>query len=165
MRFLTLLLFVGLFPATLFAADWRKMSPAELKAIVPAKAPVIRETIETEFRTASGITDGKQRIFGVIIITAGYEADGKYTHFFRTGAKIRLDNLELAAGDYIFGYKRVDNDNLRVTFYRAQNGAEVGAVTAKVERKRGPVYSFLIEPPISNRGVIRIGRFALGYSL
>jgi hypothetical protein len=34
-------------------------SEEELKALIPARAPVISERIETEFRTASGITDGK----------------------------------------------------------------------------------------------------------
>lgn len=148
------------------APEWRKMTAAELKTAVPERAPVIRENIETELRTASGITDGKGRaIFGVVIITAGYEANGKYTHFFKTQTKIKFDTVELAAGEYVFGYQRQDSDTLNVTFYNAKDGTQVGSVQAKAERKRGAVYSFYIDPPSGNKGSIRIGRFAFAYSL
>ena len=49
--------------------DWHRMNESELRAVVPEKAPVIRENIETEFRTAAGISDGKRNVFGVVIIT------------------------------------------------------------------------------------------------
>ncbi len=63
---------------------WHSASEEELKSLIPARAPVISERIETEFRTASGITDGKgHAIAGVVLITAGYSADGKYSHYFR----------------------------------------------------------------------------------
>ena len=39
------------------AAGWRAASEQELRKIIPARAPVIKENIETEFRTASGVTD------------------------------------------------------------------------------------------------------------
>ena len=58
--------------------------PDELRSVIPARAPVISERIETEFRTASGITDGNCHfIAGVVTITAGYSAEGKYSHYFR----------------------------------------------------------------------------------
>ena len=58
--------------------SWHTASEAELKALIPARAPVVKERIETEFRTASGITDGEHRfIAGVVLITAGYSAEGK----------------------------------------------------------------------------------------
>lgn len=147
------------------AQDWRKMTETELKKSVPEKAPVLKEDIETEFRTAAGISDGKNETFGVVIITAGYEADGKYTHFFRTASKIKVGELELKAGDYIFGYQRLDQETLRVTFYRAKDGELVGAIKAKVEKKKGAIYSFLIEPPIEKKGKIYIGRFTFEYGL
>lgn len=140
------------------------MSEAELKATVPEKAPVIKENIETEFRTASGITDGTKNIFGVVIITAGYEADGKYTHFLRVGKEIKVGNLALKVGDYVFGYKRLDNTTLNVSFYQAGNGKLVGSVKAKVEQKKGAIYSLLIEPPTDKKGKIYIGRFSFEYS-
>lgn len=141
------------------------MSEAELKATVPEKAPVIKENIETEFRTASGITDGTKNIFGVVIITAGYEADGKYTHFLRLGKEIKVGNLALKVGDYVFGYKRLDNTTLSVSFYQAGNGKLVGSVKAKVEQKKGAIYSLLIEPPTDKKGKIYIGRFSFEYGV
>lgn len=150
---------------SIFAQDWRKMSEAELKVSVPEKAPVIKENIETELRTASGITDGTKNIFGVVIITAGYEADGKYTHYLKTASKISFGKVVLKTGDYIFGYKRLDNTTLRVSFYQAQTGKLVGSVRAKVEQKKGAIYSLLIEPPMEKKGKIYIGRFSFEYIL
>ena len=166
MRFLTILFIVAVFALNVFAqGNWRKMTEDDLKKIVPEKAPVIKENIETEFRTASGITDGKANIFGVVVITAGYEADGKYTHFFKTDAHIKVGQLSLAKGEYIFGYQRLDAETLRVTFYRAKDGELVGATKAKVEKSKGAIYSFLIAPPTSGKGKIYIGRFTFDYSL
>jgi hypothetical protein len=165
MRIFNILLIVAAFALGASAQEgWRKMTETELKAAVPEKAPVIRESIETEFRTAAGITDGKNGIFGVVIITAGYEADGKYTHFFRTDAALRAGELSLAKGDYIFGYQRLDAETLRVTFYRARDGELVGALKARTEAKKGPIYSFLIEPPAAKKGRIYIGRFTFEYA-
>ena len=139
------------------------MTADELKQTIPEKATVIKEEIETEFRTASGITDGVNKIFGVVIITAGYEADGKYTHFFKTDAKLKVGGLSLAGGEYIFGYQRLDAETLRVTFYKAKDGELVGALKAKVEPKKGAIYSLLIEPPTAKKGKIYIGRFTFEY--
>ena len=165
MKILALLLFGLVFSVSAFAQDWRRMSESELKRSVPEKAPVISEEIETEFRTASGITDGRNEIFGVVIITAGYEADGKYTHFLKVGSKISLGRVVLPPGDYIFGYKRVDNTTLNVSFYGAQNGKSVGSAKARVEQKKGAIYSLLIEPPVEKSGKIYIGRFTMEYVL
>ncbi len=141
------------------------MTEAELKKAVPEKARVIKENIETEFRTASGITDGKTNLFGVVIITAGYEADGKYTHYFKTDAALKIGDLPLGKGEYIFGYQRIDTETLRVTFYKAKDGELVGATKAKVEKGKGAIYSFLIAPPVARAGKIYIGRFTFDYSL
>jgi hypothetical protein len=165
MKILLTLLFCLAFTFSAFAQDWRKMSESELKTAVPEKAPVIKENIETEFRTASGITDGTSNIFGVVIITAGYEADGKYTHFLKTGTGIKVGALSLKAGDYVFGYKRLDNTTLNVSFYNAGNGKPAGSVKARVEQKKGAIYSLLIEPPVDKKGKIYIGRFSFEYGL
>lgn len=166
MKILTILFITAAFALNVFAqGDWRKMTEAELKKTVPEKAPVIKEEIETEFRTASGITDGKGSVFGVVIITAGYEADGKYTHFFKTDADLKVGDLPLAKGEYIFGYQRIDAETLRVTFYKAKDGELIGATKAKVEKGKGAIYSFLIAPPTAKKGKIFIGRFTFEYSL
>jgi hypothetical protein len=59
-------------------ATWRQATPAELASVLPSRAPVESEHIETEMRTASGIVDEHGRfIAGVVLITAGYSAEGK----------------------------------------------------------------------------------------
>ena len=165
MKILTILFITAVFALSVSAQDWRKMTEAELRKTVPEKAPVIRENIETEFRTAAGITDGKGSIFGVVIITAGYEAEGKYTHFFKTDAGIKVGDLALEKGEYIFGYQRIDAETLRVMFYKAKDGELIGATKAKVEKGKGAIYSFLITPPAAKQGKIYIGRFTFEYSL
>lgn len=144
---------------------WTKLSGADLRAVVPEKAPVVNEHIETEFRTASGITDGRgHHVFGVVIITAGYAAEGKYTHYFVTQTRLKMDGLTLDAGEYVFGYQRAAEGNLRVIFYRAADGERVGEVTATAPQKKGGVYSFLITPPKDGTGTIHVGRFSFAYS-
>src|SRR5882762_5546164 len=110
-------------------ARWRTATEAELRKLIPARAPVVKENIETEFRTASGVTDGKGRfIAGVVMITAGYSAEGKYSHFFITQASLKIGSMLLPPGEYVFGYQRKDNDTIRVSFYRASSGEMVGDV-------------------------------------
>src|SRR6185503_1638541 len=92
-------------------APWRTASETELRKVIPARAPVIQENIETEFRTASGVTDGQGKfIAGVVMITAGYSAEGKYSHFFITQVPIKVGDLSLNSGAYVFGYQRKNND-------------------------------------------------------
>ena len=165
MKIFLTLLFCLVFSIPSFAQDWRKMTEDELKKSVPEKAPVVKEKIETELRTASGIADGKKSIFGVVIITAGYEADGKYTHFFKTDAKIKVGDLSLEKGEYVFGYQRLDAETLRVTFYKAKDGKLAGSLKAKSDPKKGAIRSFLIEPPTAKKGKMYIGKFAFEYGL
>ena len=73
---------LDLHPAQEAEAGWRQATDAELTSLLPARAPVVKEHIETEMRTASGIVDGHGHyIAGVVLITAGYSADGKYSHY------------------------------------------------------------------------------------
>jgi hypothetical protein len=147
-------------------ARWRTATEPELRKLIPARAPVIKENIETEFRTASGVTDGRGKfIAGVVIITAGYSAEGKYSHFFITQAPLKIGNMQLQPGDYIFGYQRVNNDTIRVSFYRASSGEEIGTIDAHVNRKSSAVRSLLISPPADGRASIQIGRFVFEYRL
>jgi hypothetical protein len=146
-------------------ARWRTATAEELRRVIPARAPVIKENIETEFRTASGVIDNRGRfIAGVVMITAGYSAEGKYSHFFLTQVPLRVGELELPAGQYVFGYARASDDSIRVSFYRAATGDPVGDVEARRStRKGGGVRSLLINPPVAGRANIQIGRFLLEY--
>jgi hypothetical protein len=162
----TLLLILLLFTQTTQSeAQWRQATESELSKIVPERAPVEKERIETEFRTASAIIDKKGRyVSGVVMITAGYSAEGKYSHFFENQVPLRMGDLHLPAGKHVFGYQRIENDQLRVMFYTAETGKLVGAVTAKVKKKAGPIRSFLITPPTrETEGIIQIGRFYFDY--
>lgn len=145
-------------------ARWRAATQEELRRVIPARAPVIKENIETEFRTASGVTDGRGRfIAGVVMITAGYSAEGQYSHFFITQAPLRVGDIGLQPGQYVFGYKRVDDDTIHLSFYRAANGDPVGEADARKSARSHAVRSLLITPPVGGRGTIQIGRFLLEY--
>ena len=161
-----LILAAGLAAASVPArARWRTATGEELRRIIPARAPVIKENIETEFRTASGIIDNRGRfIAGVVMITAGYSAEGKYSHFFLTQVPLRVGELELPAGQYVFGYTRASDDSIRVSFYRAATGEAIGDAEARRStRKGGGVRSLLINPPVGGRANIQVGRFLLEY--
>ena len=145
---------------------WRAATEPELRKLIPARAPVIKENIETEFRTASGVTDGRGKfIAGVVMITAGYSAEGKYSHFFITQAPLRIGSMLLQPGEYVFGYQRINNDVIRVSFYRASSGDAIGSVDAHVNRKSSLVRSLLISPPVDGRAPIQVGRFFFEYKL
>ena len=147
-----------------YAAAWRSASEAELKAIIPTRAPVISERIETEFRTASGIVDDKgHAIAGVVLITAGYSADGKYSHYFVTQVPLRIGEFSLSPGEYLIGWVR-GQDALHVTFYQAQSGKPVGDVEATRNTSITRVESFRIWPP-QEKSLIQLGRFTFGYSV
>lgn len=145
-------------------ARWRAATEQELKAIIPARAPVVKESIETEFSTASGVTDGHGRfIAGVVMITAGYSAEGKYSHFFITQARLRIGDIVLEPGEYVFGYRRKSDETISVSFYRASTGVMIGESEAYINHRSSLVRSLLIGPPVAGKASIRIGRYLLDY--
>ena len=145
-------------------AGWRAATEGELRTIIPARAPVEKERIETEFRTASAVTNGKGKyIGGVVLITAGYSAEGKYSHFFLTQTPVKLGEFELNPGEYVFGFRH-DQDALAVTFYQAATGKQLGTIMAPRMNRVGRVESFHIYPP-SERSVVQIGRFGFAYEV
>jgi|SRR5581483_5330150 len=147
------------------ADGWRAATESELKAVLPARAPVQTERIETELRTGSGITDGNGKfVAGVVLITAGYSAEGKYSHFFLTQIPIKLGDLSLKPGEYVFGWRRNSDDSLRVSFYEAQSGKPIGSVEARRVSRTGRIQSFLIQPP-NQKPLILIGRFGFPYRI
>jgi hypothetical protein len=148
------------------ATRWRAANEQELRKLLPSRAPVVKENIETEFRTASGATDGRGKfIAGIVMITAGYSAEGKYSHFFITQVPLRIGETDLRPGEYVLGYQRINNDSIRVSFYRAAGGERVGDTEAHVNRKSSRVVSLLIAPPVSGKAYIQIGRFVFDYSV
>jgi hypothetical protein len=159
----SLLLSAGAGDAAARRARWRPATAQELRKVIPARAPVIKENIETEFRTASGVTDGRGRfIAGVVMITAGYSAEGNYSHFFITQAPLRIGDFNLQPGQYVFGYKQAREGVIHVSFYRATTGEPVGGVDAH-RGKSHAVRSLLISPPVGGKAAIQIGRFLIEY--
>jgi hypothetical protein len=145
---------------------WRQASEKELKEVIPARAQVEKERIETEPRTASGVTDAQGKfIAGAVLITAGYAAEGKYSHFFITQVPINIGEMAIAPGEYAFGFKRVDDDSLEVKFYEAANGKPLGSVKAQRDTRRGAIRSLLINPPANGKANVQIGRFLFEYRL
>ncbi|HZP04727.1 MAG TPA: hypothetical protein VFB43_07500 [Terracidiphilus sp.] len=145
---------------------WRQATQAELSSILPSRAPVIHEHIETEMRTASGIVDEHGRVIaGVVLITAGYSADGKYSHYLIVQAPVRVGGVALAPGEYVFGWTRSENgDSLRVHFNQAATGALVGTTDAHWIAGSARIESLHIWPP-QEKGMIQIGRFGIPYKL
>ena len=160
------ILIVLLWTVAFSVAGWRIASEPELRKVIPARAPVIKENIETEFRTASGVTDGRGKfIAGVVMITAGYSAEGKYSHFFIAQVPVQIADFTLDPGEYVFGYQRKTPDSITVTFYRASSGDQVGEVEAVRNRKSSMVRALLIQPGANGRGTIQVGRFIFEYRL
>ncbi len=162
-----LLLFVSCLPSPLVAqgkGGWKVASSRELEAALPVRAPVEKEHIETEMRTASGIINAQgQLIAGVVMITAGYSADGKYSHYLLVDEPMEISGIAFPRGHYVFGWRR-DQDGLRVTFYEALSGAERGNIIARPMATGIRVESFRIWPP-TDRSILQIGRFQMPYSL
>ena len=144
--------------------DWRSATAGELKAVLPLRAPVEKERIETEMRTASGIVNSHGKfIAGVVLITAGYSADGKYSHYLLVQAPITIADIAFAPGSYVFGWQRTD-EGLAVKFYDAATGTERGTATAHRMQEGSRVESFRIWPP-GDQSILQIGRFSLPYRL
>jgi len=145
-------------------STWRQATDAELASLLPARAPVEKEHIETEMRTASGIVDSQGRyIAGVVLITAGYSADGKYSHYLVVQAPMRAGGILLKPGEYAFGYTQA-GELLQVHFNDAATGVLIGTTDAHLLNGLKGITSLHIWPP-GTRSVIQIGRFGIPYEL
>lgn len=143
---------------------WRAATSAELEAALPSRALVGKERIETEMRTASGIIDGRGHVIAaVVLITAGYAADGKYSHYLLVQMPITVAEHKLPAGSYVLGWSRQD-DGLSVHIFEAASGIERATVLATANTGSRRVESFHIWPP-GDHPIIQIGRYTLGYKV
>jgi hypothetical protein len=161
--FLTLLLTSAALHAQPRSA-WRTASSSELEAALPARAPVEKERIETEMRTASGIINSRGKIIaGVVLITAGYSADGKYSHFLLIQSPITIGDVSLSPGSYVLGWVRTEA-GLLVHLYDAATGAERVSAVAHQMATGTRVVAFRIWSPAEG-SIVQIGRFELAYTL
>jgi hypothetical protein len=147
-------------------AIWRQATDAELASLLPARAPVEKEHIETEMRTASGIVNSHGHfIAGVVLLTAGYSADGKYSHYLLVQVPLRIGGFVLKPGDYAFGWTRTQGgDALSVHFHEAATGNLVGTADAHRIAGSSRVESLHIWPP-GDKALIQIGRFGVPYEI
>jgi hypothetical protein len=143
---------------------WRAATPAELEAVLPERAQVEKERIETEMRSATGVIDAKGHVVAaVVLITAGYSANGKYSHYLLVQSPLKVGDVALTPGSYVIGWTR-GQDGLLVHFYVAETGMDVGTVLAKAPEKPITVVPLRIWPP-AEKSVIQIGRFLMPYTL
>jgi hypothetical protein len=165
---LSFVLLLSIFVAPSLAAQakpgWRSATPEELRAVLPSRAPVEKERIETEMRTASGIINSHGKVIaGVVLITAGYSADGKYSHYLLVQTPITIADISLAPGSYVLGWQRAE-ESLVVKFYDATAGTELGTVSAHRMQQGSRVESFRLWPP-QDQSILQIGRFSIPYRL
>ena len=91
------------------AQQWRVATQQELNAWIPARAPVVKEQIETESLTETGIVDNAGKyIAGAVLITSGYSANGKYSIFLVTQVPLKIGTASQRQGQYMFGWQRVN---------------------------------------------------------
>ncbi|SEG37107.1 hypothetical protein SAMN05421819_2733 [Bryocella elongata] len=147
------------------AALWRTATADELAEVLPARAPVLQERIETEATANSGITDTHGRVIAVtVLITAGYAAHGKYSQYLVAGAPVEFGaSVALKPGAYLLGWTR-DEAGLHVSFYEAANGNLIGSVEALPSNPPLRVVPVRLWPPVQ-RSILQIGRFVIPYEL
>jgi len=148
----------------LASQQWRVATQQQLNSWIPARAPVVKEQIETESRTEAGIVNSAGKyIAGAVLITSGYSANGKYSILLLTQVPLKIGTASLEPGQYVFGWQRV-NDSLEVLFYEAASGRFLGKVQAIRDNTHRKIESFQILPP-SNHSLMLIGRFGFHYEL
>jgi len=146
------------------AQQWRVATQQELNSWIPARAPIVKEQIETESRTETGIVNNAGKyIAGAVLITSGYSANGKYSIFLVTQVPLKIGTASLEPGQYMFGWQRV-NESLEVLFYEAASGRLLGKVEAIRDDTHRKIESFQILPP-SDHSLMLIGRFGFHYEL
>lgn len=145
------------------APEWRNATTQELGSVLPARAPVVHERIETEVGSNTGVIDDHAHfIAATVLITAGYAAHGKYSQFLVTQVPLVLnEHLTLVPGSYLVGWAR-NTEGLDVHFYRAEDGVALGSVEARPSTTKMTVVSVRIWPP-RERSAIQIGRFLIPY--
>lgn len=162
---LMVILFLAATVAT-FAQGWRAATVKELSKALPARATVEKEKIETEMKSASGVKDTKGKLIaGVVLITAGYSAEGKYSHFLFTQVAIKIGDVTLQPGEYLIGQKRVEDGSIEVRLHEAASGKLRGTLQAKRGEMKGAIRSIQITTPKNNTGAIYLGRFTFAYSV
>lgn len=143
---------------------WRAATPEEVRSVIPERAPVVTERVETESASASGIvsSDGKF-IAAAVLITAGYSANGKYSDYLTTQVPLKIAGVVLPPGGYLLGWTSGD-DGLHVKISEATTGKLLVEATATKSAALHRVEQIRIWPP-PGQSMIQLGRFVLSYTL
>jgi hypothetical protein len=113
-------------------------------------------------RSASGVVDEHGRLIaGVVLITAGYSANGKYSDYLLVQTPIRVAGATLEPGGYLLGWARAAN-NLLVTLSEASTGKVVVQVPAQRNDTLRRVEQLRIWP--APHAMIQLGRFTFDYN-
>ena len=154
-------------PAQAQRAPWRQATAAELASVLPSRASVENEHIETEMRTASGIVDERGHfIAGVVLITAGYSADGKYSHYLIVQAPVRIGDILLKPGEYAFGWTRAETRRHAERSLQCGGDGSAGGDDGCAQDhgvRRG--WRACISGRRRRKRMIQIGRFGIPYKL
>ena len=100
-------------------------------------------------------------IAGVVLITAGYSANGKYADYLLVQAPIRVGESLLVPGGYLLGWTRSE-DSLLVTISQAATGKVLVQVPAKRNESLHRVEQLRVWPPPP--AMIQLGRFTFDYT-
>ena len=105
----------------------------------------------------------------VLLLTKGVEFLAKSFvlgfSLLSTQVTIKIADMELKPGEYVFGSHRTDEQTLEIKFYEAGTGKFLGPVNAIADKQRGPIRSLAISPPENGKASIKVGRFAFQYAL
>ena len=114
-------------------------------------------------RSASGVVDEQGHLLaGIVLITAGYSANGKYSDYLLLQSPIKVVDTVLPAGGYLLGWTR-SADNLLVTISQAATGKALVQVPARRNEALHRVEQLRIWAP--PRGMVQLGRFTFDYTL
>jgi len=116
-------------------------------------------------RTASGIVDEHGHfIAGVVLITAGYSADGKYSHYLTVQAPLRIGDTVLKRPSMFLVGRGLKGRQLEVALQCCSYGCLVGTTVAHRITDSSRLESLHIWPP-EEKSLIQIGRFGVPYRL
>jgi hypothetical protein len=100
-----------------------------------------------------------------VLLTAGYSADGKYSHYLLVQVPVKIGGIALKPGEYVFGWTRTQmNEALSVHIHVASTGELIGTTDAHLISGSNRITSLHIWPP-ENKGIIQIGRFGIPYEI
>ncbi len=132
--------------------------------MIPERAPVLAERVETESTSASGIVSSDGRfIAAAVLITAGYSANGKYSDYLVTQVPLKIEGKVLPPGGYLLGWVS-SADGLQVTISEATTGRVLLQTLATKSPLLHHVEQIRIWPP-PQQTMIQLGRFELNYTL